>query len=179
LVRKLDTFHICYIPREENKAANGLAQQASGYDVRQGKFSVRWRPISCNALDVHVVKCESAEDNPNSRHAHDDWRRVIQECIKDPSSTKDWKLHCQALRYTILDGKLYRRTVDGLLLKCLGDEQAKIAMGEVHEGLCGTHQSAHKMKWMLKRAGLFWPTMVGDCFKYFKGCEACQRFGDI
>jgi hypothetical protein len=32
---------------------------------------------------------------------------------------------------------------------------------------------------MLKRAGFYWPTMMEDCFRYFKGCEACQRFGDI
>jgi hypothetical protein len=73
--------------------------------------------------------------------------------------------------------ELCRRTIDGLLLKCL-DEESKIAMGEVHEGMCGTHQSAHKIKWMLKRVEFYWPTME-DCFRYFKGCEACQRFGDI
>jgi hypothetical protein len=52
-------------------------------------------------------------------------------------------------------------------------------MGEVHEGICGTHQSAHKMKWLLWRAGFYWLTMINDCFKYYKGCEACQKFGDI
>jgi hypothetical protein len=47
----------------------------------------------------------------------------------------------------MLDNTLYRRTIDGVLLKCLGLDQSKIAMGEVHEGICGgTHQSAHKMK---------------------------------
>jgi hypothetical protein len=52
-------------------------------------------------------------------------------------------------------------------------------MGEVHEGMCNTHQSAHKMKCMLRWAGHFWPTMIEDCFGYFVGCEACQIFGDI
>jgi hypothetical protein len=74
---------------------------------------------------------------------------------------------------------LYRRTIDGLLLKCLGEEEAKVAMGEIHEGMCSTHQSAHKMRWMLRRAGFYWPNMVEDCFKYFRGCEACQKFGDV
>jgi hypothetical protein len=85
----------------------------------------------------------------------------------------------QALKYTMMGDELYRRTTDGLLLKCLNDDQAQVAMGEVHEGLCGTHQSAHKMKWTLKRAGLYWPSMVNDCIKYKRGCEACQRFGDL
>jgi hypothetical protein len=46
----------------------------------------------------------------------------------------------------MLDKTLYRRTIDGLLLKCLGSDQSRIAMGEVHEAIYGTHQSAHKMK---------------------------------
>jgi hypothetical protein len=46
----------------------------------------------------------------------------------------------------MLDNTLYRRTIDGLLLKCLGSDQYKIAMREVHEGICDTHQSAHNMK---------------------------------
>jgi hypothetical protein len=69
--------------------------------------------------------------------------------------------------------------MDRLLLKCLGVEQAKVAMGEVHEGLCGTHQSVHKIRWMLKRAGFYWPSMIDDCFRYYQGCAACQRFGKI
>jgi hypothetical protein len=69
--------------------------------------------------------------------------------------------------------------MDRLLLKCLGVEQAKVAMGEVHEGLCGTHQLVHKIKWMLKRAGFYWPSMIDDCFRYYQGCVACQRFGKI
>jgi hypothetical protein len=62
------------------------------------------------------------------------------------------------------------------LLKCLGVDQSKIAMGEVHEGICGTHQLAHKMKWLLRRVGFYWPTTLNDCFRYYKGCESCQKF---
>jgi hypothetical protein len=39
--------------------------------------------------------------------------------------------------------------MDSLLLKCLDSDQAKVAMGEVHEGICGTHQLTPKMKWLL------------------------------
>jgi hypothetical protein len=46
----------------------------------------------------------------------------------------------------MLDNTLYRRTIDGLLFKCLGLDQSKIAMGEVHEDICATHQLAHKIK---------------------------------
>jgi hypothetical protein len=51
----------------------------------------------------------------------------------------------QTLSYTMINGDLYRWTVDGLLLRCLNEEEAKVAMREVHEGMCRTHQLAHKM----------------------------------
>ena len=46
----------------------------------------------------------------------------------------------------LLDGQLYYKMVDGVLLKCLNQKDAKVLMGEVHEGVCGAHQSAYKMK---------------------------------
>jgi hypothetical protein len=69
--------------------------------------------------------------------------------------------------------------VDDLLLKCLCPDQARLAMTEVHEGICVTHQSACMMKWVLRRACFYWHTMIADYFRYCKGCEECQKFGDV
>jgi transposase InsO family protein len=35
------------------------------------------------------------------------------------------------------------------------------------------------MKWLLRRTGFYWLTMLNDCFRYYKGCESCQKFGDV
>ena len=75
--------------------------------------------------------------------------------------------------------ELYWKTTEDLLLKCFGSDQVRVAMGEFREGICGTHQSAPKMKWLLRRADFYWSTMVADCFCYYKGCEECQRFENI
>ena len=64
-------------------------------------------------------------------------------------------IRCLASKYVLIDDELYRRTAEDLLLKCLDSDQARVAMGEVHEGICGTHQSAPKMKWLLRRAGFY------------------------
>ena len=79
----------------------------------------------------------------------------------------------------MIDNDIYHWTIDGILLKCLDEDQARVAMGEVHESICGTHQSAHKMKWLLWRAGFYLLRMINDCFIYYKGCKACQKFGNI
>ena len=52
-------------------------------------------------------------------------------------------------------------------------------MGEVHDGICGAHQSAYKMKWIIRRTGYLWPTILEDYFEYYKGCQDYQRFGNI
>jgi hypothetical protein len=52
-------------------------------------------------------------------------------------------------------------------------------MREIHEGICGTHQSAHKMKWLLYRVKFYWSTMLNDYFRYYKGCESCQKFENV
>jgi hypothetical protein len=108
-----------------------------------------------------------------------DWRLPLLECIRDPRKITDKKVKQQVLKYTSLDDDLYRRTIDGVLLKCLGQEQAKGAVREVHDGICGAHQSAYKMNFLLWRSGFYWLTMMDDCIKYPKGCEACQRFRNI
>ena len=41
IVSSFDEFTIRHLPREENGQTNALAQQASGYNVRKGKFNIR------------------------------------------------------------------------------------------------------------------------------------------
>jgi ribonuclease HI len=168
----LDRFSITHVPREENSRSNTLAQQALGYDVRRGFFRSKQEPMSYTL----AITCEDGSTLASKGGVREgDWKHALIKYIKDPNSGHDRKTQRLALKFTMIDGALYRRTV-GLLLKCLGEEEA---MGEVHEGMCGAHQSAHKMGWALQRLGVYWPTMLQDSFKYYKGCGTCQKFSKI
>ena len=92
-----------------------------------------------------------------------DWRVPIATYLKDPGHGAERSIQRLAFKYVLIDDELYRRTAEDVLLKCLDSDQARVAMGEVHEGICGTHQSAPKMKWLLRRAGFYWPSMISDC----------------
>ena len=72
--------------------------------------------------------------------------------LEDPGRGAEMNIRCAAFKYVLIDDELYRRTAEDLLLKCLDLDQARVDMGEVHEGICGTHQSAPKIKWLLRRA---------------------------
>jgi hypothetical protein len=107
----------------------------------------------------------------------DDWRTPLLRYLRDPSAKVDKGIQRSAFKYMLYNDELYWRTVEDLLLKCLGPDLVRVAMGEVHE--CNTHQSTLKMKWLLHRAGFYWPTMMANGFCYYKGCEECQRFKNI
>ena len=65
---------------------------------------------------------------------------------------------------------MYYKTINGVLLKYLSQDEARVLMGEVHEGICKSHQPAYKMKWVIRRSGYFWPIILEDCFEYYMGC---------
>jgi hypothetical protein len=106
--------------------------------------------------DSTVVTSKIVEDEVG------DWRTPLVKYLQDPKSVSDRKVRRWALKFILDENELYRRTTDGLLLKCLGPDQARLAMAEVHEGICGTHQSTPKMKWLLRRVCFYWPTMIAD-----------------
>jgi hypothetical protein len=111
--------------------------------------------------------------------AADDWRNEIADYLRDSSKKVDRWLRYQATKYVLLEDELCHRTIHGVLLKCLGKEETKNLMGEIHEGKCGAHQSAFKMKWMIRQNGYFWSTILDACFRYYKGCRECQKFGNV
>jgi hypothetical protein len=149
-----------HIPREHNEEANRLAQSASGYRENQEVFD----------NDVCAFRNDLAGD---------DWRKEIVDYLENPSRKVSRKLRYKAIKFFLLDGCLFYKSLDGLLLQCLGQEEAKKMMSEVHDGLCGAHQSAYRMKWVIRHTGCYWPTMLEDCFEYYKGCQDCQKFGNI
>nr|CAE04121.3 OSJNBa0009P12.7 [Oryza sativa Japonica Group] len=137
-----------HIARHDNSRANDLAQQASGYNVKKGLFLI----LEESVLDFKSL-CEIGKTGDQGRsdrpHAagltsdpersdwpwpgiEEDWRIPLIRYLKDPTLKVDRKIRRQAFKYTLLDGDLYRRNIDGVLLKCLDEDQSKVAMGEGH-----------------------------------------------
>ena len=59
--------------------------------------------------------------------------------LSNPSQKVSRKLEYKSIKYVLLDEQLYYKTIDGVLLRCLSKEDAKVIMDEVHEGVCGAH----------------------------------------
>jgi hypothetical protein len=176
-----------------------LAQDASGYRIKRGRFHSSESLIT-GVVPIGYLSGQSAigSDRPgqeagpsgytrnvslissaNNTAEAIDWRTPIISYLRNHNGKMDKNVWRTSFKYVLIDNELYSRTVGDILLKCLGLDDATLAMAEVHEGICGTHQSAPKMKWLLRRSGFYWPDMIADCFKYYKGCQICQKFGDL
>ena len=64
-------------------------------------------------------------------------------------------MKAQAHNFFILEEGLYRKGFDGLLLKCLSFPNSMEVLKQVHEGVCGDHQSRVKMRWLIRRQLFF------------------------
>ena len=119
-LRSFNLTSLQHIPRAQNQEANRLAQNASGYRVFQ-----------------EILSSETLAN---------DWRVKITDYLKNPSQKVTRKLRYKSTKYVLLDDQLYYKTVNGVLLKCLSQEEARVLMGEVYEGICGAHQSTNNIR---------------------------------
>ena len=131
------------------------------------------------SVSSECVGLSSVLGNFSSETLANDWRVEIADFLKNPSQKVTKKLRYKLTKYVLLNDQLYYKTVDGVLLKYLSQEEARVLIGEVHEGICGAHQSAYKTKWVIHRSRYFWPTILEEYFEYYKGCQDCQRFGNV
>ena len=50
-----------------------------------------------------------------------------------------------AMQYILCEGQLYRRSYDGIHLRCLKKEEAEKFMEEFHQGICGPHMNVRML----------------------------------
>lgn len=51
-----------------------------------------------------------------------------------------------ALSYVSIGKELFKKTLEGFLLKFLGESEAYLTIMNIQSGLCGAHQAGHKLK---------------------------------
>lgn len=61
-----------------------------------------------------------------------------------------------SMKFFLNGETLYKRNHDLVLLRCVDENEAKIIMKEVHDGICGTHANDHMMAKQILRTGYYW-----------------------
>jgi hypothetical protein len=84
------------------------------------------------------------------------------------------RIVCQASRYYVKDGDLYRRCPNSVALKCISTHQGQELLRDIHAGECGHHASALTLTGKAYRSDFYWPSVLWDVAEMVKRCEVCQ-----
>uniref|UniRef100_A0A2N9GLW9 Uncharacterized protein n=1 Tax=Fagus sylvatica TaxID=28930 RepID=A0A2N9GLW9_FAGSY len=177
LIEEFDGISLEHIPRSENKIADALANLATTLALSEEE---RVNVPVCNRWALTFTEEYTSETNAISVSVveDEDWRQPLIDYLEHGKLPDDSRhrteVRRRAPRFIYYKDTLYRRSFDGLFLRCLGKGETDQAMEEAHSGVCGAHQSGPKLYHRIKRMGYYWPTIVKDCMDYAKRCEACQ-----
>ncbi|OMO73048.1 Integrase, catalytic core [Corchorus capsularis] len=84
------------------------------------------------------------------------------------------------LKYYMWDEPLlFRRCADGMVRRCVPEEEMAQILNHCHSLPCGGHHGADKTAAKVLQCGFFWPTLFKDARTFVLSCDQCQRTGTI
>jgi hypothetical protein len=108
----------------------------------------------------------------------DAWIFEIRDYLKENILPEDHvsteRIVRLAKRYTMIEGGLCRHGANGILMRCITQEEGRELLTEIHGGECGSHSSSRTLVGKAFRHGFYWPTALQDAAELVKSCEACQ-----
>ncbi|KAL2246834.1 UNVERIFIED_CONTAM: Retrovirus-related Pol polyprotein from transposon [Sesamum indicum] len=170
-MQKFSKCTVRQIPRNENERADALSKLGAtlaGIKDRKITVIVKERSAISEGIETNMVtsRCLWIEDIA----------AYLREGILPIDAGHARRIKFKAPRFALVGTQLYKRTVEGPLLKCLEDVQARYVLQEIHEGNCGNHSGARSLAQKVTRQGYFWPTLMKDCKEFVRRCEKCQKF---
>jgi ribonuclease HI len=115
---------------------------------------------------------------PVSQSGPDAWISEIRDYLKENILLEDHvtaeRIVWLAKRYTVVEGDIYRSGANGILMRCITQEEGHELLTEIHGGECGSHSSSRTLVGKAFRHGFYWPTALQDAAELVKSCEACQ-----
>ncbi|XP_074383300.1 uncharacterized protein LOC141724898 [Apium graveolens] len=134
ILTQFDGWYAEHVPREENTTADALSQFASS-EIENYPRSIYFQVLKTPTIHVinliALVVVTSCWIDPIKTHLETRW------LPNDAQEAR--KLLVRALRYSLIEGLLYKRSFVIPYLKCLRPLEAEEALKEAHEGICGQH----------------------------------------
>ncbi|XP_074301297.1 uncharacterized protein LOC141632673 [Silene latifolia] len=178
ILKHFDDPKFIYLSRDENQFADALAKVAAMINIPHELENIplcierREEPAYCMALDNTVA----GDDAP--------WFTDVLNYHLGRGFPPDSDVRTQraikrfAAQFILSQGKLYKKSKEGVLLLCVGEKEAQRIMEEVHNGTCGPHMNGRMLAIKIMRIGYFWSTQEHDCTQYVKRCHKCQIYAN-
>jgi ribonuclease HI len=181
---KFHGLELHHVLRDYNKATDVLVKAASSRSrVPHGVFASDQHQSSVREEgekppEEPEPKVMAIDHTPEVNLEDPNWRFPILEWLvegKLPSDqTEARRIARRAKTFVLIDGELYKRGADGILMWCILDDQGRELLQEIHVGTCGHHAGPGTLVGKAYRQGFYWPTAVADSKDIARCCEGCQ-----
>nr|AAR87221.1 retrotransposon protein, putative, unclassified [Oryza sativa Japonica Group] len=189
--RHFDGIELRHVPRRDNAVADELSRLASSraqtppgaFEERLAQPSARPDPLGETDAPERPprpvgVQASGPEGSAPSSLRLVAWIAEIQAYLTDKTLPEDRegseRVQRISKRYVLVEGTLYRRAANGVLLKCIPREQGIELLADIHEGECGAHSAPRTLVGKAFRQGFYWPTALNDAVDLVRRCRACQ-----
>ncbi|XP_010239240.1 uncharacterized protein LOC104585035 [Brachypodium distachyon] len=197
-----DGCELAHVSRASNEEADHLANLGSTRAaVPPGVFLeiIHQRSIKENNVTISVKKSPNSDptadsavlpDNPANEQAaagavevlaiEPTWMKPLlaymleQELPEDTTEAR--RVMRRSKAFTVINGKLYKRSVFGIFQRCISLEEGHDILLDIHQGTCGHHAGSKTIVAKAFRAGFYWPTALLDAQAIVSKCETCQMF---
>ncbi|VFQ62673.1 unnamed protein product [Cuscuta campestris] len=174
LLKTLKGYELVQIPRVENTEADVLSKLSNDSSEHISKMA---HVEDLGTPSIHVQLISVITEGTSGWIA--ELIRYKKDGILPNGETAARLVKRRASTYVIKNGRLYKRSYNGTLLRCVDEASAGQIMEEVHEGIYAAHHGPFSMARRIVLQGYLWPTMVKDCARRAKRCKVCQNFQNI
>ncbi|XP_071704998.1 uncharacterized protein [Rutidosis leptorrhynchoides] len=135
LTNEFDVFTLTLVRRGQNKKADVLKKLAAlAFDHLRKNVGVE--VLTKKSIDEKSIVAPIVEESPN-------WMIPLVKLLTDGELPADEKeaqnIRMKAPMYALIEDVLYRKSYLDPSLLCIGPNQAKVVLQEVHEGSCALH----------------------------------------
>ena len=155
-----------HIPRDCNEKSDALAAVAASLPITEIVFM----PIYYQS-DFSIITTIISQADEVSPSWMDPIVQYINTGALPNERNKAHKIQIQSARFSLVNGQLFKRSLDRSYLKCLTIEQGQYVLVELHEGICGNHLGGRTLAYRAHTQGYYWPTMRSDAAAYVQKCD--------
>ncbi|KAK1602240.1 hypothetical protein QYE76_071962 [Lolium multiflorum] len=107
------------------------------------------------------------------------WVKPVKEYLINDTLPVDEnesrRIQRRSKAYTIINGEVYKRSVTGVLQRCVEPEEGREMLEEIHRGECGHHASSRALVAKVFRHGFYWPTALENAEDMWRTHKAMAK----
>ena len=122
------------------------------------------------------------DEQPTEGERHSNWIEDMTTFLSGGGypqgldKTKRRQFRLQSIPYALVNQVLFRRDLNGVLLRCINSDQVDRILQDFHDGPDGGHFAARTTPMNIMRASYYWPTLFNDAHNYVRKCTKCAFF---